>query len=73
MHTWTAMEMDTFKGNTHLFNFFHPLMNFLGGINIISEFSWESCQLFVSFFLLYRYPPKNTDIWGILLDFHKLI
>lgn len=70
MHSWSTMEMDTLEFDSHIFNLFHSVMNFLSGINIISKLAWKRSSKFIRSLFLDSYSPKDLHFRSELFDFN---
>ena len=69
----SAVEVDSFEFDAHLFDFVHPGVDFLVGADVISEFSGELGGEVVAFLFLDGDSPEDAHVGGNLFDFDELV
>lgn len=63
-----TVEVNARNVDSHLFDFSHSLLHFLGGIEIISEFTGEGGGQVVAGIFFDSDPPEYFHFGGTLLD-----
>ena len=69
----SAVEVDSFEFDAHLFDFMHSGVDFLVGADVISKFSRELGCKVVAFLFLDGDSPEDAHVGGNLFDFDELV